>query len=153
MDREKESTHGMTLIVKTIAGYMQGLVFLYGFYVIISGSSLPGGAFAGGVIIASSFILIVFSHGRDIGLHRLRNRQTTILTCIGVLVFLSAALAGLFIADIFFINLTSPANSPHPSLIGSHMFIYEIGISLIVSMSLLLVFSIMASGCIDHKQH
>lgn len=152
MDKEKESKPGMTLIVKTVASYIQGFIFLYGLYVILCGSSLPGGAFAGGVMIAFSFILIIFSHGRDIGLHKLGHHQTTILTCIGVLIFLSSALAGLFITDIFFINLTSPDRSPHPSLVGFHMFLYEIGISLLVGMSLLLVFSIMAGWRIDHKK-
>jgi len=152
MDKEKESTPGMILIVKTVGAYIWGFIVLYGLYVIICGSTLPGGAFADGIIIAFSFVLIVFSHGRYIGRHKLGNRQISILTCIGVLIFLSAALAGLFIADIFFTNLTNPVRSPHPGLIGSHMFIYEIGISLIVYMSLVLIFSTLAGWRIDRRK-
>ncbi len=144
MNIAKKTKTGMTLIVKTVAAWLRGLIFLYGIYVVVSGSALPGGAFPAGVIITSSFILVVLSHGRKIGLRKLTQRKTTILTGTGVLIFLLAALAGLFIADIFFLNLTSPAHHPQPLLNVSLMFIYELGITLLVSMSLLLLFSIMA---------
>lgn len=146
MNIESKYTTGMTLIVRTIAGWLQGLIFLYGIYIVTSGNALPGGAFPAGVIITSSFILVTLSHGRKIGLRKLTKSKTTILTSGGALTFLFGALAGLFIADIFFLNLTNPANCPQPHLLsGSLMFIYEIGITLLVSMSLLLIFSIIAS--------
>ena len=104
MNEEKKNVPGMSLIVKTIAGYIQGFIILYGLYVIIGGSKLPGGAFPGGVIIAFSFILITLSHGRGIGLHKLTNRRTTMFTCIGVSIFLLTAIVGIFIADIFFLR-------------------------------------------------
>ena len=145
MDNAKKATLGMSLIVKTVADWLQGLILLFGVYVFISGSTLPGGAFPSGVIIALSFVLIILSHSRGVGLRRLKERQTTILTCIGVSIFLLAALSGLFIGNSFFKNLTSPDRCPPPSMFsGSLMFIYEIGIALLVSMALLLVFSMLA---------
>ena len=48
---------GMTVIVKKTTQLIAGMVFLYGIYVIIHGHLTPGGGFAGGVILAGSFIL------------------------------------------------------------------------------------------------
>ena len=56
---------GMTVIVKKTTQLIAGLVFLYGIYVIIHGHLTPGGGFAGGVIIAGSFILLILAYGSD----------------------------------------------------------------------------------------
>lgn len=143
----------MSTIVKEVAGWVQGLILLFGVYVLISGSTLPGGAFPAGVIIAFSFILVILSHGREFGLRRFKHRHATILICIGVLIFLLTALSSLFVSGTFFKNLASPEYYPHGSpLSGSFIFACEIGIALLVSMSLLLVFSIMAGLHADSDQ-
>jgi multicomponent Na+:H+ antiporter subunit B len=45
---------GMTVIVKTISGWVKVLIFLFGINIILFGHLTPGGGFAGGVILASS---------------------------------------------------------------------------------------------------
>ena len=50
---------GMTVIVKTIASWVKVLIFLFGIYIIIFGHLTPGGGFAGGVILASSYVLLM----------------------------------------------------------------------------------------------
>jgi multicomponent Na+:H+ antiporter subunit B len=57
---------GMTVIVKKTTQLIAGLVFLYGIYVIIHGHLTPGGGFAGGIIIAGSFILLILAFGSDV---------------------------------------------------------------------------------------
>ncbi|MBE0677029.1 MAG: hypothetical protein IH591_20415, partial [Bacteroidales bacterium] len=54
---------GMTIIVKNVTALLSGLVFLYGCYIILHGHLTPGGGFAGGTIIAGSFILLVIANG------------------------------------------------------------------------------------------
>ena len=52
---------GMTLIVKTVTRWVKVFIFQYGIYVIITGHLAPGGGFAGGVIIACSYILLTLA--------------------------------------------------------------------------------------------
>ena len=52
---------GMTVIVKTIASWVKVLIFLFGIYIIIFGHLTPGGGFAGGVILASSYVLLMLA--------------------------------------------------------------------------------------------
>jgi multisubunit Na+/H+ antiporter MnhB subunit len=50
---------GMTVIVKTISSWVKVLIFLFGIYIILFGHLTPGGGFAGGVILASSYVLLL----------------------------------------------------------------------------------------------
>ena len=56
---------GMSIIIKTISSWIKILIFLFGIYIIIFGHLTPGGGFAGGVILASSYVLIMLAYGRD----------------------------------------------------------------------------------------
>jgi len=49
---------GMTIIVKTISSWVKILIVLFGIYIILFGHLTPGGGFAGGVILASSYVLV-----------------------------------------------------------------------------------------------
>jgi multisubunit Na+/H+ antiporter MnhB subunit len=56
---------GMSLIVKTIGGWVKVLIFLFGVYIVIFGHLTPGGGFAGGVILASCYILLMLAFGKE----------------------------------------------------------------------------------------
>jgi len=71
---------GMTIIVKTIASWVKVLIFLFGIYIILFGHLTPGGGFAGGVILASSY------------------------DCLGAFMFALIAILGLVFGGIFFVN-------------------------------------------------
>ena len=55
---------GMTLIVKTVTRLTLGFILLYGIYIAMTGHESPGGGFAGGVIVALSFIHIMLAFGK-----------------------------------------------------------------------------------------
>ena len=55
---------GMTIIVKTISSWVKVLIIVFGIYIILFGHLTPGGGFAGGVILASSYILLMLAFGR-----------------------------------------------------------------------------------------
>ena len=61
----------MSLIVKTITRLTVGLIFLFGVYIVLHGHVTPGGGFAGGVIIALSFIHLMLAFGKDTALKKL----------------------------------------------------------------------------------
>ena len=56
---------GMTVIVKTISSWVKIFIFLFGIYIIINGHLTPGGGFAGGVILASSYVFLMLAVGKE----------------------------------------------------------------------------------------
>jgi len=55
---------GMTIIVKTISSWVKVLIVLFGIYIILFGHLTPGGGFAGGVILAASYVLLMLAFVR-----------------------------------------------------------------------------------------
>ena len=87
---------GMTIIVKTISSWVKVLIFLFGIYIIIFGHLTPGGGFAGGVILASSYVLLMLAFGREFAEKNLSLPVASKLDCVGALLFAAIALFGLF---------------------------------------------------------
>ena len=79
---------GMTLIVKTVTRLTLGFILLYGIYIAMIGHESPGGGFAGGVIVALSFIHIMLAFGKEVALKRLRAGLLRLIIGIGALTFL-----------------------------------------------------------------
>ena len=86
---------GMTVIVKTISSWVKVLIFLFGIYIILFGHLTPGGGFAGGVILASSYVLIMLAFGREFVEENLSLGIASKLDCLGVLLFAALAMFGL----------------------------------------------------------
>ena len=57
--------------------------------------SIPGGGFAGGVIIALSFVHLTLAYGKDTALRRMSKPRMSILESTGAIMFLTIALSGL----------------------------------------------------------
>ena len=96
---------GMTLIVKNIASWVKVLIFLFGIYITLFGHLTPGGGFAGGVILACSYILLMLAFGKDFAEENLPEPLVSKLDCAGAFLFIVIALLGLcFGATSFFWN-------------------------------------------------
>jgi len=96
---------GMSVIVKKAAQLISGLIFLYGIYIILHGHLTPGGGFAGGALIAGSFILLILAFGSDV--IRLKKEETgsTVTESLAVMAVLLIAASGLLWGSgIFFMN-------------------------------------------------
>ena len=93
---------GMTIIVKTISSWVKILIFLFGIYIIIFGHLTPGGGFAGGVILASSYVLLMLAFGREFVEENLSLPIASKLDCVGALLFAAIALFGLFYGAAYF---------------------------------------------------
>jgi multisubunit Na+/H+ antiporter MnhB subunit len=59
---------GMSQLVKDVARLFAGFILTFGMYVMLHGHSRPGGGFAGGVITAGGFVLLILSYGKVEGL-------------------------------------------------------------------------------------
>ncbi|MFH1791035.1 MAG: MnhB domain-containing protein, partial [Candidatus Omnitrophota bacterium] len=101
MSKEHES--GMSLIVKTITRLTVGLILLYGICIVVHGHVSPGGGFAGGVIIALSFVHLMLAYGKDLALSKLPKAVAALLESMGAVMFLAIAMLG-FTGGYFFLN-------------------------------------------------
>lgn len=84
----KNKEPGMDLIVKTVSRLTAGLIMAYGVYIVLEGHTGPGGGFAGGVIIALSFVHLMLAFGKEVVLKKLNENKGLIFTCLGALAFL-----------------------------------------------------------------
>ncbi len=96
---------GMTTIVKTVAGWVKVLIVLFGIYIILFGDVSPGGGFAGGVILASAYVLLMLGYGREFAEKNMPLSLALKIFCCGALAFGAIAVSGLFYGpDSFFWN-------------------------------------------------
>lgn len=106
--------NGMTIIVKQITKLMVPAIFLLGIYVILHGHLTPGGGFAGGVLIAGSFTLLILAYGSDTFKSEKKKLQASVSESIGILLFWFITIIGLLNGSFFFHNFISKNNSGEP---------------------------------------
>lgn len=135
----KEHDKGMSIIVKTITRLTVGLILLYGIYILLHGHISPGGGFAGGVIIALSFIHLMLAFGKDLALKKIPEEFTSTLESTGALMFLTIALLGIF-SGYFFLNFL-PKGTPFKLFSAGIIPLCNIAISLKVGAGLFAIFT------------
>lgn len=131
---------GMTVIVKKTTQLIAGMVFMYGIYIIVHGHLTPGGGFAGGAVIAGSFILLILSSGSDI-LNLVREETgTTIYENLAMIIVLFLALSGMILgARIFFVNWL-PKGTVGELLSAGMIPLYNIFVGIEVAASIISIF-------------
>lgn len=137
-----DNVKGMSLIVKTAARITMGLMLLYGVYIISHGHISPGGGFAGGVIIALSFILIMLAFGKEAAVKKFSTSLASILESIGAIMFLAIALAG-FAGGYFFLNFFKEKGEPFSLFSAGIIPLCNIAISLKVGAGLFAIFAVL----------
>jgi len=134
----KEHEKGMSLIVKVITRLTVGLILLFGIYIVLHGHISPGGGFAGGVIIALSFVNLMLAFGREVALKKLPKTAMSFIVSMGAILFISIALLG-FSGGYFFLNFL-PKEEPFRLFSAGTIPFSEIAIGLIVSTGLFSIF-------------
>lgn len=133
---------GMTLIVKTITDFVVGFIVVFGTYIVLYGHLTPGGGFAGGVIIACAFILLMLAHGKEVAFSKMPEKTAHILDSAGALMFL---LIGWFGVTVGFFFMNTFGRGEAFRLLSSGMILpLNIAIAFKVGSSLFLVFSALA---------
>jgi len=132
---------GMTIIVQKVTQIMCGIIFLYGIYIILHGHLTPGGGFAGGAIIAGSFILLVIAFGSEFLALKKEETGSSLLESSAILVFLAIAAAGLLIGSvgIFFVNFL-PKGTVGNLISAGTIPLFNIAVGIEVAAALLTVF-------------
>lgn len=129
----------MTVIVKTVTRLTVGLIFLYGIYIILHGHLTPGGGFAGGVIIALSFINLDLAFGGSVSAKIFSKRSTGVVEALGAVMFLALAFMGLRFGG-FFDNFLHPNGDPGQLVSAGIIPLENIAISLKVGAGLFGIF-------------
>ena len=105
---------GMTIIVKRITQLMAPSIFLLGIYVIFHGHLTPGGGFAGGVLIAGAFVLMVLAYGSEEAKSVARKWRASLAESLGIFLFWFFAVLGLIQGSYFFYNVFAKVNPGEP---------------------------------------
>ena len=103
-ERISNGAKGMTVIVKTIASWVKVLIFLFGINIVLFGHLTPGGGFAGGVILACSYVLLMLAFGREFVEENLPLPLASKLDCLGAFMFALVAILGIVFGGSFFLN-------------------------------------------------
>jgi len=130
---------GMSLIVKTITRLTVGLILLYGVYIVLHGHISPGGGFAGGVIVALSFIHLMLAFGKDVALKKLSQARASFFESLGAIMFISIAILG-FLGGYFFLNFFVNKGLPFDLFSAGIIPLCNIAISFKVGAGLFAIF-------------
>ena len=133
----------VSLILATATRLVLPLLLLFSAFILIRGHDDPGGGFAGGLVAAIGFTLIVISE--DVATARRALRVSTrSLIGVGLLLAMASGIAGMVLADAFlqavFFDL--------PLLAGgrielSTVFFFDIGVYLtVIGVTLTIVFTL-----------
>jgi multicomponent Na+:H+ antiporter subunit B len=140
---------GMSPITKTVVGWIKGIVFVFGLYIIFYGHLTPGGGFAGGVILALVYVMMCLCCGKENALRKMPLAAASELDSVGALMFLIIAWLGMFsvLGSKFFGNYIAKVNPGLPF----HLFssgtipLCNIAIAIKVGASLFLVYMILVT--------
>ncbi len=132
MTQPSPAGQGMSIIVKTMARWLETPILVYGIYTVLYGHLGPGGGFAGGVMIATGLTLRTLAYGES-GCDAAR-AGALVLTSAGALLFLAAACLGVVQAGTFLKNVLPTQVARHSTLLSGGLIpVYEIGIALLVA--------------------
>jgi len=146
----------MTLIVKTVSSWVKVLIFLFGIYIVVFGHLTPGGGFAGGVILASSYVLIMLAFGREFVEENLPLPLASKLDCTAALAFVTIAIAGMIAGGTFFVNFLYQKHflpsAPLELISAGTIPFCNVAIGLKVGASLFLVIVVLSVSGKDYRR-
>jgi len=130
----------MSIIVKKSTQVLVGIILLYGIYIILHGHLSPGGGFAGGVIVAGAFILLILANGsKTLNLKKEAAGSSNTESIAIMMVVILALMAMLFGAKVFFFNFL-PKGEPGELLSAGVIPLYNIFIGIEVAGAILTIF-------------
>lgn len=132
--------NGMTIIVKKVSQLMCGLIFMYGIYIVTHGHLTPGGGFAGGAIIAGSFILLILAFGSEVVNLRKEETKTTVTESMSLLIVIILAVAGIWLGSQVFFNNYLPKGEIGQLISAGLIPVFNILIGIEVAAALLTIF-------------
>lgn len=130
---------GMTLIVKTVSRMIFPFLLLFGIYIVIHGHLTPGGGFPGGVVIASSIVMLLLAYGFKGAEEKFNAIQAELSESLGALILVGMGLVGLMIGVNFFSEIF-PLGTLGNLFSGGNLPILNIGVGIKVGAGLVTIF-------------
>ncbi len=131
---------GMSVIIKKVTQLLAGLIFVYGIYIILHGHLTPGGGFAGGVIIAGAFILLILAFGSsELNLKTEVSGSSGTESLAILLVVILALMSLLLGAKVFIVNFL-PKGLPGELLSAGVIPLYNLFVGVEVAGAILTIF-------------
>ena len=115
-------------IVKRIAARIVAFICIYGFYVILHGSSSAGGSFAGGIILALGFIAFATIYGIEKGKEKLPEKVLIWIESYGTLWYGAIGMIGIFKGTPFLANKAAGISLGSPDSLASGGLISLLGL-------------------------
>jgi len=131
---------GMSIIVKNVARFMGGLIFLYGIYIVLHGHLTPGGGFAGGALIAGAFILLILAFGSNAVRLRKEVSGSSRVESLGILLVVVLALLAFGLAGKVFLGNFLDKGDPGELLSAGVIPLYNLFIGIEVGGAILTIF-------------
>ena len=125
-----------SLIVRMTCRVFAPFIQVFGLYVIVHGHSSPGGGFQGGVIIASSFILLAIGFGPGEVKRRLSLPALLACSSAGVLLYAGIGVACVLLGA----NFLDYGVLPVPDARSLGMLGIEIGVGITVAAAMVSIF-------------
>ena len=125
-----------SVVVTRICRLVVPFAQIFGLYVIMHGHSSPGGGFQGGVILASSFMLLAVGDGIEEVRRRFSMLAVTVLTSAGVLIYAGIGVVCLLLGANYLDYGILPV--PEPRSLG--MLGIEIGVGTTVMAAIVSIF-------------
>lgn len=115
-------------IFKRIAAIIVPFICMYGFYVILHGSSSAGGSFAGGIILGLGFIVFATIYGVEKGRDKLPGKILVWMESYGTLWYGLIGMIGIFKGAPFLANKLAGINLGTPGSLSSGGLISLLGL-------------------------
>ncbi len=115
-------------IVKRIAALIVPFICIYGFYVILHGSSSAGGSFAGGIIVGLGFIAFATIYGLERGKELIPEKVLVWIESYGTLWYGIIGMIGIFMGAPFLANKIAGVSLGIPGSLTSGGIIALLGL-------------------------
>lgn len=127
---------------KKIAAIIVPFIFIYGFYVILHGSSSAGGSFAGGIILGLGFIAFATIYGVEKGREMVPEKILVWMESYGTLWYGLIGLIGLISGAPFLANKLAGVSLGRPDSLfaGGIISLLGLGVGLRVASTIITLF-------------
>ena len=129
----------MSLIVRTFTRMLLPFVVLYGIYIVLHGHVTPGGGFQGGVIIATSVLMLLLANGYGSSPALPKETWVEVAESLGGLSLVMTGLLGLLSGGYFLQNVF-PHGEIGSLLSAGNLPLLNIGVGVKVAAGFIVVF-------------
>lgn len=141
----------VSLILATAARLVQPLLLLFSVFILIRGHNAPGGGFAGGLVAATAFTLMVIAEDAGAARRALRINPRSLLA-LGLLTAAGSGIVGAVVGDAFLQSIFFDL----PAVVGGRLelstpFLFDVGVYLTVLGVTLTIVFILSEAVTDER--